>query len=139
MAERDFNFIRSHEVTFGLKISDKHLESNIVTSVVCRFCSHYGRDDVVGAKRKKKGKVKLFEYPFKGSNFKSQLNGQHAEAWEDYQNKSPALKATYFDDVTVGGTVLTHFDREKKLTRVLVEKTIVDGLICEILLHYGED
>ena len=53
MAERDFNFIRSHEVTFGLKISDKHLESNIATSVVCRFCSHYGRDDVVGAKRKK--------------------------------------------------------------------------------------
>ena len=35
--------------------------------------------------------------------------------------------------------MLSYFDREMTVTRVLVEKAIVDTLICKILLHYGED
>ena len=94
--------------------------------MACRFCSHFGRDLVIGDKRRRIANVKFFRFPLKVNNFKSHIAGQHLEDWKDYESKSSAQKLTYFDDARVGETFLSHFEREKTKLRVLLEKSVVD-------------
>jgi len=53
-------FQSSHEVTYGLKVSARDPTTSKVTSVVCRFCTMFGREENIGGKRKRTSNVKHF-------------------------------------------------------------------------------
>lgn len=115
MTDRDFNFRLPHERRFGLQVTEKHLE-DIVKRVTCRFCVHFGRSESTGDKRKRIGSIKVFEYPFKASNFKSHLLGQHADNWAAYTKLQCAeLQEEFFADAKVGSTFQPHLKSEKPL------------------------
>ena len=82
---RKFEFNKSHEIMFGLKIASKDPQTNKVTSVKCMFCIYFGKDnDLKDRKRKSTTKVKYFVYPsFRTDNYRSHLK-LHKYKWEEY-------------------------------------------------------
>ena len=45
-------FCMAHEAEFGVKVTSQDASTSVVTSVVCRFCVAFGREEKVGLKRK---------------------------------------------------------------------------------------
>ena len=44
-------FKMAHEAEFGVKVTSRDASTSAVTSVVCRFCVAFGREEKVGLKR----------------------------------------------------------------------------------------
>ncbi|KAH6570906.1 hypothetical protein BASA60_007513 [Batrachochytrium salamandrivorans] len=70
-------FIAKHQQQFGLVIKARDAATATVTSVACRFCITFGKEEEVGRKRKATSNVKYFE-SFRTDNYLSHLQGQHS-------------------------------------------------------------
>ncbi|KAH9251487.1 hypothetical protein BASA81_010655 [Batrachochytrium salamandrivorans] len=79
-------FQETHCNEYGLKITSRDAASSKVTSVVCLFCTVFGRDSNVGAKRKRTQKLKYWSTgSFRMDNYLSHMRSQHASKWSEYQ------------------------------------------------------
>ena len=79
------SFQPSHYIDYGLGISAQNPRSTNVVSVVSRFCTVFGRDKKIGAKRARAKNVKYFS-TFWTDGYKLNLSTAHAEKWKEYQN-----------------------------------------------------
>jgi hypothetical protein len=83
-------FNEKHCAVYGLKIA--HMDSNWrIDSVVCRFCTAFGRGEEDGdeeaPKRKRTSNAKYFS-SFRVDNYKVHLSKQHPCKWLEYQKIS---------------------------------------------------
>ena len=136
MPNNNSQFIRKHEVEFGLVVTETWTVRNEVKSVSCRFCSYYGRNEGQAGKRKRKNYLKFFRSPFLPANYRVHLESQHAEEWANYSLlRTLVEKTAFFEKELFGNTILSHVDLEVNNLRILIDKPIVDNLIGQLLLR----
>jgi hypothetical protein len=135
------NFQPKHEVEYGLKISARHPISGKVSSVVCRFCTTFGREKNVGGKRARTKNVKYFT-TFRADGYKRHLYTAHSVQWEEYQQiLTNEDKENFFKKVplvAVGHNTVdaVHMEEEQaNHIRVLINGPIVETVIGGLLFH----
>lgn len=129
-------FKHDHAVQYGLKVTARHVGTGRVSSVTCRFCIVFGREDNVGAKRKRTTNAKYFT-TFRADGYKRHLEGQHQEKWAQYQQLSTSEeKEAFFSDVATpyANTLAAHGCSTRPL-EFNINGPIVDVIIGELLFH----
>ncbi|KAH6567445.1 hypothetical protein BASA50_003292 [Batrachochytrium salamandrivorans] len=129
-------FIAKHQQQFGLVIKARDAATATVTSVACRFCITFEKEEEVGRKRKATSNVKYFE-SFRTDNYLSHLQGQHSLKWEEYQriHTSDEREAFFTNrEIPFIATLDAHFESERPL-QFLINKDIVDIIIGDLLFH----
>jgi hypothetical protein len=128
----------NHVVQFGLQIASRHHDTKEVTSVRCQFCVYRGREDKLGDKRKcqQTEVVKSWEGPYRTELFINHHEGQHSQAWTEYQLLSMADKSSYFDDITpYKETIYSHFGQKSTHLTFNINAGIVDTIIGDMFFH----
>ena len=125
---------------FGLKIVERDPSTKVVVSVSCLFCVHFGREEKVGAKRRKTTNVQYFKKPFRVDAYKQHMIHQHPERWKEYSAMSKDDKALYFDKNAVKhiNSIRSHFRGTQIPLHCHVDKKIVDTIIAEMLFHLDD-
>ncbi|XXQ37093.1 Uncharacterized protein PBTT_07093 [Plasmodiophora brassicae] len=90
-------FNKAHCIEYGLKIIGRDPATHKVRSLRCQFCAFCGREEKVGAKRKKTENVKYFD-KFKAQYYLQHIRLQHAKEWETYRLLSNDDKLAYFEN-----------------------------------------
>ncbi|KAG7343599.1 hypothetical protein IV203_021544 [Nitzschia inconspicua] len=104
MARKPVEFHESWIVKFGLEVSTRDVGTSKVTSVLCLFCKHCGRDDgndgddncCQTRKRKRTTNIKYFTSPWRSDNFTSHLKNQHMKTWDIYRGLSMEEQRIFF-------------------------------------------
>ncbi|KAH9255905.1 hypothetical protein BASA81_006083 [Batrachochytrium salamandrivorans] len=132
-------FQETHCNEYGLKITSRDAASSKVTSVVCLFCTVFGRDSNVGAKRKRTQKLKYWSTgSFRMDNYLSHMRSQHASKWSEYQLlNSIDDRLAFFESIKVPfvNTLHAHFGNEEAGLRFWINKPIVETIIGEMFFH----
>ena len=133
-SKKNLQFQREHAAKYGLKITSRHSQTSAVSSVACRFCIVFGKEEAVGRKRKATANVKYFN-SFRTDNYESHIKTQHAQKWEEYRKLQTAEKEAFFVDHSVPWveTMTAHF--EGGALQYLISKSIVEVIIGELLFH----
>ena len=135
-SKKDLPFRNSHAMQYGLKVTARCPTSGIVSSVCCRFCIVFGREEKAGCKRKATERTKYFDH-FRTDNYVQHLIQQHPEKWKEYQSlQSAEEKEQLFQSVAVPfvNKLESHFEFGGAL-RFLVNKSIVEVIIGDLLFH----
>lgn len=93
--KRNTPFQPGHGILYGLRTVARDPHSNAVTSVACRFCEKFGREEKPGAKRRATQRVKHFKQPFRTENYHQHHSGQHRTRWTEYKLLPPERKVAY--------------------------------------------
>jgi hypothetical protein len=132
-------FIEKHCNEFGLKITSRDAGSSQVASVICMFCTTFGRDVNVGAKRKRTDKPKYWQKgSFRTDNYSSHMFSQHTEKWEEYRTLETTEARTAFfvsTDVPFVSTLHAHGVCGARQLRFLLNKRIVETVIGDMFFH----
>ena len=84
--------------------------TSAVTSLVCRFCAAFGREENVGLKRKSIATKKYFKAPLRPVLYCQHHESQHLSTGLSYSEASDAAKAKFFEVVPVGDQLTSHFE-----------------------------
>lgn len=122
---------------FALKIVSTSDTTGQATVVKCLFCTFYGREEKVGAKRKVANTVKQFFFPFRRECFRNHHKRQHPVQWTEYQQLSTDDKKEYFDEGRVA-TLKTHLESDLSIT-YMIDFDIIQKLIGEVFFHLDDD
>jgi hypothetical protein len=125
----------AHETEFGLKVTSRDASPSAITSVVCRFCVAFGREEKVGQKRKTIATKKYFKAPFRPVLYRQHHESQHPSKWLSYSEASDATKASFFDVVPVGNQLTSHFEGSDGQLYFTIDPEIVDVLISEVFFN----
>ena len=125
-------FRMAHEAEFGVKVTSRDASTLAVTSVVCRFCVAFGREEKVGLKRKNFATKKCFKAPFRPVLYCQHHESQHPSMWLSYSEASDSAKATLFEVVPVGDQLTSHFEGSDGQLYFTIDPEIVDVLISEV-------
>ena len=132
-------FKQNHLLLYGL--SCNRTVTGVITSVTCRFCSSFGREESVGSKRKKSDCVKSYgKFTDQSTQYyKQHLSVSHPTKWSKYQGLNTDEKKSFFDvQIKYGETMLSHAeDNENVILKFL--KPIIDNIISEFLLDEQND
>jgi hypothetical protein len=129
-------FKLNHADAYGLLIKIRDPQSSVVTSVACRFCIAFGKEESIGRKRKATSNVKYFN-TFREDHYVSHLVGQHPTKWNEYKElQSEDERNAFFTKVSTPfiNTLDSHFDEEQSFS-FLVNKSIVEVIIGQLLFH----
>ena len=132
-------FQLKHQIEYILSISKRDKDSAIISTVECRFCITFGREEGSGSKRKETTNTKFFDYPFYPHQYKTHLNTQHAESWSAYQKLANAEKQNYFSVTPFAATLQSHYVSDCGELSFRIDKAIVDIIIGEMLLLEDHD
>ncbi|ETN22153.1 hypothetical protein PPTG_02175 [Phytophthora nicotianae INRA-310] len=137
---RSTPFQDRHLLEFGLKISERNPESEVVFAVARRFCISFGRDEKVGSKRKQTANTKYFKLPFRPEQYRSHLTGQHLNRWEHYLKLSTDAQNVYFDELQSFRSSIHSFVNENQAPVVTcIDRDIVDKIVGQILLDDDDE
>ena len=136
---RQTPFQTSHAVNFGLRVSLLGLDGKVDT-VVCRFCSTFGRDESMeGRKRKRTDHFQSWTAPFRPECYRKHHKAQHPNEWAEYSKLSYALKVDYFEK-NKGESVRGYFESEGGQGLVIrISAPIVEDVICSLFFRTGCD
>jgi hypothetical protein len=128
---RDTNFQREHIIKFGLSIIERDLRTQGACAVRCRFCVFFGREEVIGEKRKRHQTENVKDFrSFSPELYRKHHEGQHSTRWKVYEKLTQAGKESYFDEkVQYKETITSHFghtDHVYNINTAIVEKVIGD-------------
>jgi len=133
------NYQEDHRLKYAVLPSKTFFKSgtgNVVLQVSCRFCqlTNGQREEKVGAKRKPKCTVQLFDV-FSPSGYRKHHERQHPSLWNDYQKCTDSVqKEAFFDtnDEAISHLITDYFCGGTLCC--FVHKSVVDVLIAECLL-----
>ena len=138
MPPRSTPFNERHLLLYGLKICERDTATKAIVSVSCRFCVHFGREEKIGAKRKATSNIQYFRRPFRADVYNRHMRQQHPVKWEQYCSLAEDRKATFFEanaPVVHRNTIRSHFGGSQQALYGMVNKSIVDVIIGEMLFH----
>ena len=132
-------FQDKHCNEFGLRITARDASSSKVSSVVCLFCTTFGKEVNVGAKQRRTQKPKYWSTgSFRADNYLSHMRSQHKTKFEEYQQIASAEdRLTFFTSVEVpfGNTLHAHAADDQAILRFWINKPIVETIIGEMFFH----
>ena len=138
---RKFEFNKSHEIMFGLKIASKDPQTNKVTSVKCMFCIYFGKDDdLKDSKIKSTTKVKYFVYPsFRTDNYRSHLK-LHKYKWEEYCKCSFEEKKLFFNfkEESIINRLESHFESNKNYKSYVIDSDVLDNIVSYLMFEEND-
>lgn len=108
--KRNTPFQPGHGPFYGLRPVTRDPETNAVTSVACRFCEKFGREEKVGAKRRATQRIKHFRQPFRTENYHQHHLGQHRLRWAEYRLLSPERKVAYLASPASPADAVSHIE-----------------------------
>ena len=126
-------FQEAHALRYGLEVTSRDPETSAVTSVMCRFCRMFSREDKVGQKRKPSSVTKSYKLPFRPHLYGQHLEGQHPEKWKEYQLLSDDDKHGFFSGTAVVNTLHSHFAGAGDQLYFEIDVPIVDTIIRKLL------
>jgi hypothetical protein len=104
--------VKDNDVRYGLKVAYRDPKSLKVTSLQCRFCIAFGREEKVGSKCKATTTVQGWSHPFHYDNIENRFRNQHSGQWPLYQAlESSSERASFFNDVPIAfkNSIKAHF------------------------------
>lgn len=138
-------FQEKHCSEYGLQISGRDRQTNVVNSVTCLLCVAFGREDdennAAGRKRKQTQNIKYFTGPnFRPCLYDSHILKCHQKCYQEYKVLSAADKKAYLkEDDPQQEKIGAHYDRDEASKTFFVDKPIVDVLLGEVLLNVAND
>jgi hypothetical protein len=135
-SKKALRFQSSHASMYGLQETARDPTTSAMTSVVCRVCVVFGREERSGAKRKSTGHCKYFDN-FRTDNYMQHLTQQHLTQWRAYDAlTSPSEKEEFFKAVRVPFTATLDANCESSgVLRFIINKSIVESIIGGLLFH----
>eukprot|EP00912_Choanoflagellata_sp_UC4_P000382 UC4_evm3s236 len=106
---KKYVFQKSHELTYGVEISERDAATSVVLAAKCRFCAKFGREASCGMKRKRTSAISLFGPSFRTENYRRHLERAHPKKWEEYQGLDKDGKRAFFD-----ASIASYLDAELK-------------------------
>src|SRR4051812_48710791 len=132
-------FQEGHTLKYGLKITERDEEGGWVRAVTCRFCISFGREPVLGQKRKRTEGCKTFRTPFRTDSYVRHMASAHLRKWARYKDCDEEAKATFFDEVANHpSTLFAQFESEGALT-LTFNRDIVEDIIGDILFDPDDE
>ncbi|GMF65470.1 unnamed protein product [Phytophthora lilii] len=89
-------FREQHTLRYGVSVVGRDEDTGAVTSVVCLFCRHFGREERPGMKRKPTNNFKYFRRPFRTDLYIQHHLTQHPMQWGRYRFASDEAKQKFF-------------------------------------------
>lgn len=128
-------FQEKHLQQFGLKVTARDAGTSRVSSVCCRFCIVFGREEKVGSKCKQTANVKYYSH-FRTDHYGKHLIEAHPKKWAEYQALTSEEDRGGFFQVPEKflEKIPAHFEGGDVI-RFLVNKPIVEVIIGELLFH----
>ncbi|ETI39945.1 hypothetical protein F443_14532, partial [Phytophthora nicotianae P1569] len=96
--DRGVKFNERHTIKYGLSVCSRHAKTNVVESVMCKFCVAFGKESAADATRKRRAtaNIKYFRQPFRADHYLSHLEINHRQKWAEYEQSSNPEKAKFF-------------------------------------------
>lgn len=94
--KRTLQFHKNHARRFALEITARDEGSGLVTSALCLFCKHFGREEKLGRKRKSTTNFKYFKHSFRTDQYMQHHLSQHPNQWARYEAASEDEKRFFF-------------------------------------------
>ncbi|KAJ0394136.1 hypothetical protein P43SY_000056 [Pythium insidiosum] len=116
LARRPTSFQPAHALRFGLEVIARDDATGAVTSALCLFCKHFGREPKPGAKRRATTNFKYFKGTFRTDQYVQHHRLQHPVKWAAYEAASPKDKQVFFPRHVIP------VDREVSLAAAAVAK-----------------
>ena len=125
-------YLPSHDMRYGIKVSARDSETSQVLSVTCRLCDAFGREQ--GGIVRTSSDVKYF------SSLRTDLYLQHhkrchPERWEQYKKlRTDDEKEAFLDAVPFANTIRAHMESSQR-HQLLIKGEIVNTVIGELLFR----
>ena len=137
-------FQAKYALEYGVILISKKENDVISEFVRCQFCFMYGKEHGKSAektyKRKPAKTVHYFFPPYRPQNFRKHNENCHESRWSEYEGLSESEKKSYFfAEVPYANTIQAHFILNSKSVILSIDKNVVEILIGDMLLDYGED
>ncbi|KAJ0400921.1 hypothetical protein ATCC90586_000222 [Pythium insidiosum] len=116
LVRRPTSFQPAHALRFGLEVIARDDATGAVTSALCLFCKHFGREPKPGAKRRATTNFKYFKGTFRTDQYVQHHRLQHPVKWAAYEAASPKDKQVFFPRHVIP------VDREVSLAAATVAK-----------------
>src|SRR5216117_658047 len=135
------NFQEAHALEYALTITERQLDPpKAVLSVRCLFCVYIGREVKPNETRQRQQTTheKDFKWPsFRTELYKKHHNGQHPEAWHQYQALSFRQKLSFFDAFKerFANTIPATFGPRQTPIIFDIDAPIVDTIIGDMFFH----
>jgi hypothetical protein len=101
-AGQKYHFKKSHELTYGVAISERDAATSVVLAARCRFCAKFGRESLSGMKRRRTNAVSSYGPCFRTESYRRHLVQAHPKKWEEYQGLDMDGKRAFFDASIAG-------------------------------------
>ncbi|GLD96269.1 hypothetical protein PINS_up004952 [Pythium insidiosum] len=95
VVRRPTAFQPAHALRFGLEVIARDA-SGAVTSALCLFCKHFGREPKPGAKRRATTNFKYFKGSFRTDQYVQHHRLQHPVKWAAYEASTQKEKQVFF-------------------------------------------
>ena len=135
-------YVKDNDVRYGLKVAHCDPKSSKVTSLQCRFCIAFDREEKVGLRRKVAITVQGWSHPFRYDDIENHLHNQHSGEWALYQAlESSSKNATFFDGVPIvfKNSIKVHFPSSSLgVERQIVydiKEDIVDTIVGDMMFN----
>lgn len=135
-AKRKTKFAPAHAQAYGLEVASRDPETGDVTSVACRFCVAFGREQKVGQKRKPRSTTKYFTPPYRCELYRQHLKGQHPSRWAQYAASSEDARQKFFDPAVatdISAALGNCFKRDELF--FFIHEDIVNTILRGLLFH----
>ncbi|CAK4626979.1 unnamed protein product [Aphanomyces euteiches] len=132
---------KKHELQYALQIDERDEEGN-VTSVVCKLCKYFGREQDESEKRKRSRTehVKTFSAPYRPSNYETHMKSQHKEKWNEYSNASNDQQTKFFDGaVNHRNTLHNYLDLDNDMISFDFDSPIIDVIIGDLMFRVEDE
>ena len=99
---RSSGCVKDNDVCYGLMVAHRDPKSSKMTTLQCRGCIAFGREEKVGSKRKVATTVQGWSHLFRYDNIENHLRKQHSGQQALYHTlESSFERASFFNDVPV--------------------------------------
>ena len=133
--KRSRPYQKTHDLQYGVHVSERDPKTSRVLTVACRFCEVFGKELSVGSKRARTSRVKLFRPPFRTDNYTSHHATVHGAKWKEYLSADPDGRKAFFDTAP---SLHAHYGRYLPDCH-LVDRDVVDVVIMSMLMDPDED
>ncbi|RLN59916.1 hypothetical protein BBJ28_00016613 [Nothophytophthora sp. Chile5] len=135
-------FIAAHLSRFGLKIGTRNQQTQLVETVVCRFCLAFGKEDdslrenAASKPRRQSITPKHFNR-FRTELFEGHMKRMHPLKWHDYTTlTTDEEKSDFFSSPPVPyvATMQAAFESEGAI-QLTIKPAIINTIIGDLLFH----
>ncbi|CAH0474271.1 unnamed protein product [Peronospora belbahrii] len=143
--DRGVKFNEKHTLKYGLSVCSRNAKTDVVETVMCRFCVAFGKESAADATRKRRAtaNIKYFRQPFRADHYLSHLEINHKHKWTEYEQLSSPEKELFLGVPVEGSTInppaivqpLSHAQNNYNGDAEIILKTVVPAVQRVVPVH----